>query len=374
MGGLARSPTLRSVVRRGMDCRHTAFRRPHHGARGRLRRRRLSVGVLDLGDLARGHYVRLPSVLRRTQGGRRAKDGAYPPPVYPLLAGGLACSHPLGSSYPFPSHAELGNGCASAPGHVPLVHPFGRRWFRPSGSATSPGSRSWAERSLCSAACKRGRRRWEPFTVIVLACLPPVWSCVGNVFHPQDLIAMGLILGSIACVRRDAWIWSGVLVALAVLSQQYALLVAVPVLVVAPRAAPTEICSRSDWSGCSDGGSDRRDHIRSCHAGHHARDRRLPWFWGDSPVGAPSSWSHPRLGDTDPANCGIGMHRLLVRTPSGAGGAGPSPPDVSRRPRSQHAPRLRAESSARLLHDGAQRRALLLDVVSGRVRTMSSLG
>ncbi len=164
------------------------------------------------------------------------KTGAYPPPVYPLLAGGLAVLAPTGSSYPFPSHAELGNGCANA---LPAMYHWSIR-----SAALVPTLRlgyvSWIALMggaiALLRACKRGRRRWEPFTVIVLACLPPVWSCVGNVFHPQDLIAMGLILGSIACVRRDAWIWSGVLVALAVLSQQYALLVAVPVLVVAPRA------------------------------------------------------------------------------------------------------------------------------------------
>ena len=48
---------------------------------------------------------------------------------------------------------------------------------------------------------------------------------------------MGLILGALACVRRDLWRWAGVLLALAVLSQQYALLVAVPLLVVAPGRA-----------------------------------------------------------------------------------------------------------------------------------------
>ena len=63
---------------------------------------------------------------------------------------------------------------------------------------------------------------------------PPVWLGIENFFHPQDLIAMGLILGALAYARRDSWIGAGVLVALAVLSQQFALLVAMPLLVVAP--------------------------------------------------------------------------------------------------------------------------------------------
>lgn len=162
------------------------------------------------------------------------QTGAYPPPVYPLLAGGLAVLTHTGSSLPFPSRADLGHGCANA---LPAMYHWAIRT-----AALVPTLRlgfvSWIALMggaiALLRACDRGRRRWEPFTVIVMACLPPVWSCVGNVFHPQDLIAMGLILGGIACVRRDAWVWSGILVALAVLSQQYALLVAVPVLIVAP--------------------------------------------------------------------------------------------------------------------------------------------
>ena len=83
-------------------------------------------------------------------------------------------------------------------------------------------------------ASGRGRRGWEPATLLLLACLPPVWMCLENFFHPQDLLAMGLALGAVACARRGSWIGAGVLVALATLSQQFALLVAVPLLVVAP--------------------------------------------------------------------------------------------------------------------------------------------
>ena len=39
---------------------------------------------------------------------------------------------------------------------------------------------------------------------------------------------MGLALCAMACARRDRWIGAGILVALAVLSQQFALLVAAP--------------------------------------------------------------------------------------------------------------------------------------------------
>jgi hypothetical protein len=52
-------------------------------------------------------------------------------------------------------------------------------------------------------------------------------------FHPQDLLAMGLVLGGIACAQRRRWAWAGALLGLAVATQQFALLVLVPLLVVA---------------------------------------------------------------------------------------------------------------------------------------------
>ena len=45
---------------------------------------------------------------------------------------------------------------------------------------------------------------------------------------------MGLALGALACARRDRWLAAGVLVGLAYLTQQYAVLVAVPLFVLAP--------------------------------------------------------------------------------------------------------------------------------------------
>jgi hypothetical protein len=45
---------------------------------------------------------------------------------------------------------------------------------------------------------------------------------------------MGLSLGGLACVRRESWVWAGVLFGLAVTSQQFALLVLAPLFVLAP--------------------------------------------------------------------------------------------------------------------------------------------
>ncbi len=83
-------------------------------------------------------------------------------------------------------------------------------------------------------AAGRGRTGWEPLTLVIVACLLPVWMCVQSYFHPQDLLAMGLGLSAMACGLRGRWILAGILCALAVLSQQFALLVAAPLFVLAP--------------------------------------------------------------------------------------------------------------------------------------------
>jgi hypothetical protein len=83
-------------------------------------------------------------------------------------------------------------------------------------------------------AAGRGRTGWEPTALVVVACLPPVWLCIEMYAHPQDLVAMGFSLLAMACALRAQWIGAGIWVALAVLSQPFGLLVAIPLFVVAP--------------------------------------------------------------------------------------------------------------------------------------------
>ena len=58
--------------------------------------------------------------------------------------------------------------------------------------------------------------------------------CLQNLFHPQDLLAMGLILLGVSCAQRSAWAWAGVLVGLAFASQQFALLAAAVLIAIIP--------------------------------------------------------------------------------------------------------------------------------------------
>ena len=146
----------------------------------------------------------------------------------------LAATTRIGHSVAFPSGAALGTNCAKAPTafHAWLVSAHALPGTLRIGYVT------WIALLVGIVALLRtsgrGRRLWEPVTLMVVACLPPVWMPIEQYFHPQDLLAMGLVLASLACVRRQAWIGAGALIGLAFLSQQFALLAAVPLLVVAP--------------------------------------------------------------------------------------------------------------------------------------------
>ena len=154
-------------------------------------------------------------------------------PLYPLLAAGIAVVTQIGHGSPFPSAAALGPNCQSAD---TAMH----RWNFRSAALTPTtwiGLVGWLALmagSLRGYGHRDGAHRWEPLTLLVVAALLPVWMCVQSYFHPQDLLALGLALSAMACARRDRWLGAGILCALAVLSQQFALLVVVPLLLVAP--------------------------------------------------------------------------------------------------------------------------------------------
>jgi hypothetical protein len=155
-------------------------------------------------------------------------------PLYPLVSGAIAAVGRIGHSVPFPPRSAMGPRCDTA---FLVINSWSLK-ARATESTVRIGYASWfplmAGIVAVLRASGRGHRRWEPAILVVVACLPPVWLCVENTFHPQDLMALGFALAAAACVLRRWWIGAGVLIALAILSQQYALLVAAPLLVLAP--------------------------------------------------------------------------------------------------------------------------------------------
>ena len=88
--------------------------------------------------------------------------------------------------------------------------------------------------SVARALWRRGA--WiEIGTLLLVACLPSVYMPLLQFFHPEDTTATGLALVGVALFLRSRWLGSGLLLGLAVLSQQFTLLIFVPLLVVAPR-------------------------------------------------------------------------------------------------------------------------------------------
>ncbi len=164
-----------------------------------------------------------------------AQAQAFAPPLWPLISGAFDALLRIGHNVSFPSQSALGPHCSSA-----MVKMYG--WSVKSNAALTTvrlGYLSWfffmAGVVALLRSSGRGRCRWEPAVLLLIACVPPVVATTVDFFHPQDLVAMGLCLGSLACARRGWWIWAGVLVGLAFTTQQFALLVIAPLFVVAPK-------------------------------------------------------------------------------------------------------------------------------------------
>ena len=163
--------------------------------------------------------------------------GPYTPPLWPLISGGLAAATGMGKALPFPTQSELGPGCSHA--YAAMYH-----WAHPTRvlfSTIGFGYLGWfallAGAVALLRAAGRGRSGWEAAGVVLIAFLPPGWDALMNEYHPQDLLALGLVLGALACALRRSWLWSGILLGLAVASQQFALLALAPLLIVAPGRA-----------------------------------------------------------------------------------------------------------------------------------------
>jgi hypothetical protein len=159
---------------------------------------------------------------------------AFISPLWPLISGGLAALTRIGHQVPFPSQAILGPHCSTASNAL-------LQWATHSGAplrVIGLGYASWLVLMggviALLRATGRGRCIWEPMVLILVACVPPVSMGLVQYFHPQDLVAIGLALGGLACARRSWWGWAGMLLGLAVASQQFTLLVLAPLLVVAP--------------------------------------------------------------------------------------------------------------------------------------------
>lgn len=155
-------------------------------------------------------------------------------PLYSLISGAAAAILRIGHDVAFPTRSEFGPNCKYA-----IVDMF--NWSAKS-SAILPTIRlSYLVWPILMGgiialvrAAGRGGRMWEPFTLLIVACTPTVLMCITYYFHPEDLLAMALILAAMAAVISKRWSLAGVLIGLGYCAQPFAILVAAAILVVAP--------------------------------------------------------------------------------------------------------------------------------------------
>jgi hypothetical protein len=178
-----------------------------------------------------------------------ASVGSLPnPPGYPLLASPFVAAfpsvvgsptwctpsakvHPPSTGAPRASAAPRGvDECGSAAVAAALPP-----WYRAQGIL---GVASWLVLAIgaltllrAAGAASAGR---QAGLLAFLAFLPAASSAIVQLFHPQDVVSLGLALAGTAQILHRRWLLAGVLFGVAVLTKQFALLLLLPALVAVP--------------------------------------------------------------------------------------------------------------------------------------------
>jgi hypothetical protein len=177
-----------------------------------------------------------------------ASDTSLPnPPGYALWTAPLVAAFPssLGAA-PWCTTVERADALRGGPGyrHDPTfardVGECGSTaaelppWYRSQGVL---GVGSWLVLAVGSLALLRageadsvGR---QAGLLAFLAFLPAASSAIVQLYHPQDIVSLGLALGGLALTLRRRWALAGVLFGAAVLTKQFAVLLLLPALVAA---------------------------------------------------------------------------------------------------------------------------------------------
>ena len=128
--------------------------------------------------------------------------------------------------------AECGSGQRLPDGHRgPALPP----WYRAQGVL---GLLAWLVLALGSMALLRAAGvdtlGAQAGLLAFLAILPSASSAIVQLYHPQDIVSLGLSLAGLAQVLRRRWVLSGVLFGVACLTKQFAVLLLLPALAAAP--------------------------------------------------------------------------------------------------------------------------------------------
>jgi hypothetical protein len=196
--------------------------------------------------------VQVTTALSSGDLGAAASNTSLPdPPGYPLLMSPLVAAFgslvgaptwcvPAAAPRPGagPAHgAPTPEACPGSgrPTGVTTGAPPLRPWYRSQGVLAVL---AWVVMALGSLALLRAGTSstlvQEAGLLMFLVFLPSASSAVVQLFHPQDIMSLGLALGGLAQAVRQRWALSGLLFGAALVTKQYALLLALPALAAAP--------------------------------------------------------------------------------------------------------------------------------------------
>ena len=177
----------------------------------------------------------------------------YAAPLYSMVTAGLSVLFRIGHAVPFPMRALSENSCATSVSSL-------LSWAARSGAShptmllgyVAPLALLLGAMSVLAVTSVR-RTLWEMVALVTLALTPALFLAFAFYFHPQDVLAMGFVLGAVAAVASRRWGLSGALLGLAFTTQQFALLVIVLLLVLVPRV--DHVPPSGDAPICQVGGS-----------------------------------------------------------------------------------------------------------------------
>jgi hypothetical protein len=163
-------------------------------------------------------------------------------PLYPLIAAAFAAMFRIGSAIPFPAASALSHSCPYASSML-----FG--WARRAGALEPTlwiGVAAWMALTIALFYYLSDRgmmTRRRAISLVVAALGAPAYQALIIYFHPQDLLAIALIVAALGSAQRERWLLAGVLIGLGLLAQQFVVLAAIPLLITCPRPRLPRFCA-----------------------------------------------------------------------------------------------------------------------------------